>query len=295
MKIAIVGAGISGLSCAYVLEQHGITPTIFEKKRRIGEDVDYVTTTLKQFDIMYEDPLKYLKDEYNITLKPLSTLKAAVMHAPTKDTIIEGTSGYIFSRGDSKNSLENQMASYVKSPITFERHIYVNDIKKDYDYVIDATGRLDLSKQLGLFTPHLDSFARIAVLKGDFQVNTLTMWVNTEYSKNCFCYLLPHSPNKACLILTANDITHPELDYYWEKFLTKENIKNTIIKTSDVKHEVGLVMPNKIDNIYFVGISGGFIGSILGFGMINAISTGALAARSIVNNIDYKNLVDPFF
>jgi digeranylgeranylglycerophospholipid reductase len=297
IKVAIVGAGIAGLSCAYEFEKHGITPTIFEKKKRIGEDVDYLTCTLKVFDRIYKDPLKYFKDEFDIELKPFNILRTIAMNAPTKDTIIESTSGYIFCRGDCKDSLENQLASYVKSPITFEKNVYVADIKDDYDYVIDATGRVDLPKQMGLFTSQLDAFTRIAVISGhrDFQVDKITMWVNTEYAKNCFCYLLPHSSNKACLVLTVNDITHTELDYYWEKLLTIENIKNTIIKTSDVKHEIGIVKPHKVDTIYFVGKAGGFIDPILGFGMICAIETGAAAARSIIHNMNYEKLVYPTF
>ena len=31
IKVAVIGAGIAGLSCAIELERHGITPVIFEK------------------------------------------------------------------------------------------------------------------------------------------------------------------------------------------------------------------------------------------------------------------------
>ena len=37
MEVAIMGAGMSGLSCAITLEKHGITPTIFEKRNSVGD------------------------------------------------------------------------------------------------------------------------------------------------------------------------------------------------------------------------------------------------------------------
>lgn len=295
MKVAIVGAGVAGLSCAYEFEKHGITPEIFEMRRRVGEDVDFDASTLKLFDRVYEDPLVYIKKNYNIDLVPLNILRKIIMHSPNSDTVVENTSGYIFRRGEAENSLENQLASYVKTPINFYRYTYIDEIKKEYDYIIDATGTLELPKKRGIHTPYLKAYSRMSVISGSFDVNTIEMWMNTEFSKNCFCYLLPHSPDKASIALSVNNISHPELDYYWEKFITTENIRNTIIKTSDILHDAGAVYPHRVDNIYFVGKAGGFIGSVLGFGMINAIETGALAARSIINNTDYEELVKPIY
>lgn len=293
MKVAIIGAGLAGLSCAHEFEKNGIAPTIFERKRRIGEDVDYVTSTLQLFDRKHGDPLKYIKDNFEIDLMPLSILKNIEMNAPNKKTIVKGTRGYIFCRGEAGHSIENQVASYVKSPITFYKHVYIDDIRKDYDYVINATGSYDYAKQRGIFTPHYQAFVRIAVISGSFDKNTIKMWVNNEYSKQSFSYMLPHSPNKACLTVVADNITHTELDYYWEKYVNLENLQNTIVKTRDAIHETGIVYPPKIDNEYFAGTSGGFLGSVLGFGMVNAITTGAFSARSIIYKQDYEKLVKP--
>ncbi len=41
MKVAIMGAGISGLSCAITLEKNGIEPVIFEKRSKARDRVTY--------------------------------------------------------------------------------------------------------------------------------------------------------------------------------------------------------------------------------------------------------------
>lgn len=287
MKIAIIGAGISGLACAFEFKKHGITPTVFEKKRRLGEDADFIVSTFKLFDTTYKDPLKYLKDKYSIELKPLNILKEIVMNSPNRKTIVKGTRGYIFCKGELKQSIENQLVLIADTPIIFNKNINIDDIKEEYDYVIDATSMLDMPNKLGIAASYMKSFSRIAVINGSFNENSVSVWFNTEYSKNCFCFLLPYSMEKASLILTVNDISQQELDYYWEKFLTKENMTNMIIKTSDVKHELGAVYPHKVDNIYFVGNAGATCESFFGTGVINSIETGILAARSIVEKLDY--------
>lgn len=46
MKIAIIGAGLAGLSCAIVLEKQGIIPDIFEKTGFIGDREPHVGADL---------------------------------------------------------------------------------------------------------------------------------------------------------------------------------------------------------------------------------------------------------
>lgn len=295
MNVAIIGAGISGLACAYELERHGIVPTIFEKRRRIGEDIKINICTFQLFDRMYGDVLKYINDKYNLKLKPLNNLNKIIMMAPNKKTVMKNICGYIFQRGDYPNSIENQIACHVRTPIIFCKYVYAEDVKNKFDYVVDATGAFDLAKQLNIYKIHVQAFSRVSIINGNFDVSTITMWLNTEYCNKSFAYLLPHSPEEACLVLSVDGIVHPELDVYWERFITMENIKNKIIRTQDILHDTGEVFPHKVDNIYFVGKAGGFMESILGFGTVNAIESGILAARSIVNNLDYEEMIKPIY
>ncbi len=110
MRVAIIGAGPAGLSCAYELEKHDIVPTIFEEKSYIGENTDFSTCTLKLFDRSITNPIKRLDRKYNIKLSPFRSLKEIIMISPNRQSTVRGNLGLIFSRGEHKDSLENQLA-----------------------------------------------------------------------------------------------------------------------------------------------------------------------------------------
>ncbi len=293
MKVAIIGAGPAGLSCAYELEKHDIVPTIFEEKRYVGENVDFSTCTLKLFDRGIANPLKRLDRKYNIKLTPFRLLKEIIMISPNSQSTVQGNLGLIFNRGEHADSLENQLASMVRSPITLENKIELNSIRNAFDYIVVATGNTDIATQLNVCNPLSCVLARLAVVKGNFKTDSLRMWVNTNYARNCFAFLLASTPEKACLVLAVNDITFPELDYYWNEFLSVEKINYNILNTSDVKNTLGVACPPRFNNIFFVGKAAGYIDGILGFGMIDAIESGILAARSIVKGSDYIDSSKP--
>ena len=57
MKVAIIGAGISGLSCAIELQRHGIKPTIFEKTKTLGDKPGNLVATLRMFHRSLRNPI----------------------------------------------------------------------------------------------------------------------------------------------------------------------------------------------------------------------------------------------
>ena len=78
LKVAIIGAGVSGLSCALELEKYGIKPTIYEKNSFIGEIHPHVTAI---FDVIVrhikdpkQDMIKYFKYRLGKDIQPLNPI-----------------------------------------------------------------------------------------------------------------------------------------------------------------------------------------------------------------------------
>ncbi len=295
MKVAIIGAGLSGLSCAIELERHGIKPVILEKRAHVGEALDYSVIWPRVLNRPIMDPLKYLKKEYALELTPLNHIKKMVMFSPDHSAVERGSLGYIFKRGYPNYAVEKQLLNYVKSPITFNKYIEVEDIKDEFDYVVAADANNLTPKKLGVWTETFSAHTRIATVLGKFKPTEIIMWLNNKYTKNGFCYLVPVSDKEANLVQIINGITSYEVDYYWKEFLFTEDIDYYMSGTTDTEHDCGFVQPRQAGNVLFTGNAAGFTDDLIGCGGLNAIESGMLAARAMVYGKDYNTLSKPIF
>ncbi|MCB2801561.1 NAD(P)-binding protein, partial [Listeria monocytogenes] len=80
VRIAILGAGISGLSCAFRLEQLGFQGEIeiFEEKGGIGVGTVYAEFISEMFHRPLRDILTYLNHKYSLYLRPAQTIYGAI-------------------------------------------------------------------------------------------------------------------------------------------------------------------------------------------------------------------------
>lgn len=295
MKVAIIGAGLSGLACAHELNRNGIKVDIFEKKDYIGSHVSHAASTLKLFDKTFSDPLKRLRRKYHMKLSPVFQLEEVIMLSPSNQTSIRGNLGYVFLRGMDESSLENQLAARLSQPVIFNRTAEVFDLRTVYDYVVVASGDCTIAKELNIWTTTMNTYVRMATVIGEFRTGVVKMWFNTEYSKNCYCYMIANTPREAVLILTADNTSAADMDYYWKAFLTIEEMNHTVTETLDFEYNLGYADSVRFDNIYFIGNAAGFTDDLIGLGVFNSLESGALAARAIACNEDYTTLVEPLW
>lgn len=164
-------------------------------------------------------------------------------------------------------------------------------LSKEYDYVVIANGDVNFTKELGCWFEWVNTSVRGAVVLGDFDPNTLTVWVNKKYCKYGYAYLTPYNNRKASLNLVVTDVNLEEVDRYWELFIYTENIKYKIVEEFKDKHISGHVYPHRVGNLFLAGNAGGMLDPFLGFGVVSSIVSGVMAARSIVRNKDYEKLL----
>lgn len=288
MKVAIIGAGLSGLACAYELQRNGITAEIFEKTAVVGENFELPVIILKMFNTAVNDPFKYLKKDFKLNLTPNYNVNEFIISSPNKTITINGNMGWMFRRGSFKGSMNDQIRSVVTAPVNINTPVDFKDIKNKFDHVVIATGSLSEAEQMNILTISYNAIVRMATVNGQFKTDSVTVWLNTDFAKQSYAYLIPDTEKQAKLVLIVDNITAAETNAYWDKFLNAANIKYPIIRTIDLAHKVGFVNPVQLGNLYFVGLAGGFIDDFIGIGSPYAVISGLLAGKCIANNQNYN-------
>lgn len=290
LKVAIIGAGPAGLSCALELERHGISPVVFEQRHRPGELFDHCAAVLELFTRPL-DPLKDLRKNYFIDLHPIYTIKFLDMKSPAEKVTVRGNLGYFFLRGGDPNSVESQLYSKLQGGVVTNKKVNYTDIYQEYDYVVVASGGFDMSRTEGIWSTVYATKLIGGTVIGEFNPAKLFMWLDTRYSKTAYAYLVPMEKKRAFLGLVVPDSTLEEARERWKKFWEMEHHPYEQVNEVIVEHNAGFVYPHQVGNLLFAGVAGGFQEPFLGFGMLSAIKSGVLAGRAIATGKRYEDLL----
>lgn len=293
LKIAIIGANLAGLACALECEKKGIIPDIFERYDTLGWAWPSVSALLEIFTNHFgKDILEYFNANFGVTFKPLGNLTQVMLKSPNEKTIIKGNLGYLFLRGKSPNSLENEMfRSLMTTPVHFNRPANYAELSKKYDYVVIADGKDSVGKELGVWEDAGHVNIITAFVFGSFMPGSSTIYFNTEYCGTGYVRITPFDPTKAILGLyvIGEQYNEFDLDKLLMKFIEIEKLSNMeiIYKTISPKFFVGRVSKFQIDNILLTGRAAGLTERVMGEGGTSALISGFMAARAIIKGKDY--------
>ncbi|ACV64138.1 Dehydrogenase (flavoprotein)-like protein [Desulfofarcimen acetoxidans DSM 771] len=296
MKIAIIGAGLAGLACAIECERLGIIPDVFERDESVGWPWPCTVHWLNVLQRQMGDIRESLREKYRLDLKPINELRTLKMKSPNKETSIEGKLGNIMTRGKHRESVENQLFTLLKkTPVYFNRAADYKELSKKYDYVVVATGKDTAAKEMGLWIDYGVVHLRGGLVFGTFESTSSTVYFNTRYAGQGYARLAPWSSTQAIIGLCNIGCSEYEMDRLYTNFLEEENLAHLefYYKFSLPIFSTGRVSNFKSGNVLLVGRSAGLTERLLGTGAVEALISGILAARAMIQDLDYESLVRP--
>lgn len=301
MKVAIIGAGISGLAAGLTLEKNGFQPDIYEQNAFVADHYSHVGVVLNMaYRSISSDPSKYLNKLLTIELSPLETINNLIIHSKNSTaTVKREIIGHSFIIGTESTSLQNQILKHLKNTkILYQQRESLERLRKKYDYVLVATGSRSedyvADKYLKDWKQYLVAYSRVAKIYGKFEPNTAIVWANKEILKDGYAFLVPFSRQIASLYVTVPHINGwEELNQCWKAFLKNEGIlkKSVLLGTFERTHVSAYSSSVTWENCLFIGDQGCFLDPFLGLGGATAMVSGVMAARAIIENTSYDKLV----
>lgn len=301
MEIAIMGAGLSGLACAITLEKNGITPTIYEKRSRVGDRFVNGEVLLNIFSRPVHDCIASLSDDYGIFLKPTSNIQKIELYSKSEKAIIEGNLGFTNIRGRDQESFESQLAQQVKSTIHYNSDKTYEQLLKDYTHVVMATGDGAYSKKTKNFREDLSVSIKGATVEGAFDRYTVMAWIDYDLSPYGYCFLIPYSEKEANISIAIPDLPENDdvnisklWDLFYQKVRSQLNHELPITDQFQItNYKMGICLSPRIGNTFYVGNCFGTMMPFMGFGQYASILSGVYAAYDLCGLGKYEELMVP--
>ncbi|BCG61612.1 NAD(P)/FAD-dependent oxidoreductase [Paenibacillus sp. URB8-2] len=301
MKIAIMGAGLSGLACALTLEKHGIQPSIFEKRSMAGDRFVNGEVLLSIMTRPVHDSIASLSDQFGIFLQPTANIRTMNVYSKNKAAVLEGELGYSNVRGRNDRSFEAQLARQLKSPIHFHSMKTYEDLLQDYTHVVVATGDASYAKQSRNFREDLTVSIKGATVEGNFDLYTVMTWMDYDLGPYGYGYLIPFSEKEANIVVAIPDIPknkNTSTDQLWEPFYTKvQSLLGQDLPITDqfqiTQYPIGICQSARLGNTFYVGNCFGSMMPFMGFGQYTSLLTGVYAAYDLCGQGSYEELTQP--
>lgn len=291
MKIAIIGAGLSGLSCALELERNGVIADVFEKDYSLGWPFFTVGFWPEILLRDYGDIIKYLRENFKISIKPLIKCSNIIMKSKNQLVEINGSLGYAIVRGKDAGSLEKQVGELLrKTSVRFNCPVSYKELSGSYDWVIVASGNDKITRELGLWEDKFLIRVIGATAIGTFRPDSSTIYFNTEYAGTGYARVAPFNSTQAIIDLYAIGCGECDISKLFSRFLEYEGLNHLdfLYRVIPIPFSAGKAAKFKTGNLLLIGRAAGLTERLLGVGATCAILSGIFAARAITQGLDFE-------
>jgi len=279
---AILGAGLSGLTAAINLAKEGFKVDVYEINEDVGVrfhgDLQGLENWSKKKDILEE--LKGANIEINFDCDPFSKVTVTDC-SRTKEVNFERPLFYLVKRGPFPGTIDYGLKRQaLKSGVNihFQTTLPANEVD------IVATGPI---------SREVVGIVKGVIFRTDAK-DTAIVAINDKLAFKGYSYLLV-TKRYGCLCTVVLRDGVSRVNGYFEK--TKQFFAEKLDLDTEPSKEVGGVGSFSFKNVFkkgatlYVGEAAGLQDFLWGFGMRFAVTSGYLAAQSIISNKDYEKTV----
>ena len=285
-RLAVLGAGLSGLTTAINLARERYDVDVYEKNKDVGTrfrgDLQGLENWSARKDILEE--LREMNIKANFDCDPFSRVTLTT-YSRTKEIVFKRPLFYLVKRGSFSGTIDYGLKAQALE-LSIKMHFEETRSPNEVDIV--ATGSI---------LKEVPAVVKGIVFKTDVKDAAIVL-CNDKFALKGYSYLLV-TKGYGCLCTVCTVDEPYRVNRCFEK--TKAFFEGRIGLNMRSPKEVGGVGSFSPKSVYkkgttlYVGEAAGLQDFLWGFGMRFAVTSGYLAARSIINNEDYEQIAEKHF
>ena len=280
-NIKIIGGGIAGLTAAINLKKAGVDVEVHERKSYCGKhtsDFQFLENWTFEDDAL--DILKNMNIQTDFYVKPRHSQEAMSPSGKVYFGISKKPITYLVKRGRSEDSIDRSIESQC---LQLGIKLVFNSKLTTQEADIIATG---------IKKPNFIATSVMFPCEHEYRSALI---FDDSLSKEFYSYFIVNdNMGEITCVNPVNNKDHivrlEKTVKRCEKFFAIK-IKN-IIERFSAPLSFDPLKQAHLNDQYFVGEAAGFQDCFMGFGMLYAFKSGYLAAKSIIDNLDYNQLIN---